>query len=301
MRGYALTLPIVFALLLVSCAKQDAGTGPHATVVMRDGTQYAGNITNTSPNEVTLKGDDNAMHTLAMKDVRSIEYDDAAAPPPAETAQSGANPAPPAETAKPAARPARRSLNHERHEHPQEAAISSKTYALPAGTEIPVRTEETIDSGKATEGQTFAAEVTSDVRDADGDVVIPQGANAQIIIRSATKGGRVKGTSDLVLDLASVSVDGRMYQLSTADLVKQGKTGLGANKRTATYTGGGGAIGAIIGAIAGGGKGAAIGAGAGAGAGAITQIATKGSSIKVPVETVLTFRLDKPLRVVAAR
>lgn len=290
MRGYASILPMVFALLLGSCAKQDTGAGPHATVVMRDGAEYTGNITNTSPSEVTFKGDDNAMHTLAMKDVKSIEYDDAAAPP------AVAQTAPPA-----GAKPARRSLSHERHEHPQESAISSKTYALAAGTEISVRTEETIDSAKAAEGQTFAAEVTSDERDASGDVVIPQGANAQIIIRSATKGGRVKGTSDLVLDLASVSVDGRMYQLSTTDLVKQGKTGMGANKRTAEYTGGGAAIGAIIGAIAGHGKGAAIGAASGAGAGAITQIATKGDSIKVPAETVLTFKLDQPLRVVAAR
>jgi hypothetical protein len=46
----------------------------------------------------------------------------------------------------------------------------------------------------------------------------------------------------------------------------------------------------------GGGKGAAIGAGSGAGAGAITQILTKGT-IKVPVESILTFKLDEPLRV----
>src|SRR5712692_6782420 len=138
MRGYALTLSILFTLLLVSCAKQDTGTGPHATVVMRDGTQYAGNITNTSPNEVTLKGDDNAMHTLAMKDVRSIEYDDAAAPP--------------AETAKAGAKPSRRELSHENHRHPEESAIKTRTYVLPVGTEVSVRSEETIDSGKATEG-----------------------------------------------------------------------------------------------------------------------------------------------------
>jgi len=285
MWGYASILPVVFALLLVSCAKQDSGTGPHATVFMRDGTQFAGTVASTSPTDVTLKGDDNVTHTLAMKDVKSIEYDDAAAPP--------------AATAQGVARPARRSLNHERHEHPQESAIRSKTYEVSAGTEIAVRSEETIDSGRAAEGQTFAAEVTNDVRDANGDVVIPQGANAQIVIRSSAKGGRFKGTSDLVLDLASVSVDGRMYQLSTVDLVKQGKTGLGANKRTAEYTGGGTAVGAIIGAIAGGGKGAAIGAGSGAGAGALTQILTKGGSIKVPVESVLTFKLDRPLRVVA--
>jgi len=285
MRGYASILPMVFTLLLVSCAKQDSGTGPHATVFMRDGTQFAGTVASTSPTDVTLKGDDNVTHTLAMKDVKSIEYDDAAAPP--------------AATAQGVARPARRSLNHERHEHPQESAIRSKTYEVSAGTEIAVRSEETIDPGRAAEGQTFAAEVTNDVRDANGDVVIPQGANAQIVIRSSAKGGRFKGTSDLVLDLASVSVDGRMYQLSTVDLVKQGKTGLGANKRTAEYTGGGTAVGAIIGAIAGGGKGAAIGAGSGAGAGALTQILTKGGSIKVPAESVLTFKLDRPLRVVA--
>lgn len=39
---------------------------------------------------------------------------------------------------------------------------------------------------------------------------------------------------------------------------KKGKQGLGVNKRTAEYTGGASAIGAIIGAIAGGGKRAAI-------------------------------------------
>ena len=58
-------------------------------------------------------------------------------------------------------------------------------------------------------------------------------------------------------------------------------------------------IGAIIGAIAGGGKGAAIGAGSGAGAGALTQIITRGK-IKVPVESVLTFKLDRELSVTAA-
>jgi outer membrane lipoprotein SlyB len=83
--------------------------------------------------------------------------------------------------------------------------------------------------------------------------------------------------------------------------MQKGKSGMGANKRTAEYTGGGGAIGAIIGAIAGGGKGAAIGAGSGAAAGAITQVVTKGGSIKVPAETVLTFKLDGPLRVAASQ
>ena len=164
-----------------------------------------------------------------------------------------------------------------------------------------MRTEDTIDSATAVEGQTYPAEVTDDVLDANGDVVIPHGSNAQMVIRSASKGGRFHGTSDLVLDLQSISVEGRQYIISTSEVRESGKQGLGANKRTAEFTGGGAAIGAIIGAIAGGGKGAAIGAGAGAGGGALTQILTKGGSLRVPVETVLTFQLDKAVQIVEAK
>ena len=280
-------LLIILGGLLISCAKQQTAAGPHATVFLRDGSEYAGTVTGTTPTDVTVKGDDNTTRTIAMKDVKSIEYDDASAPPPAEQGKEGA-------------KRARRERSHEDHYHPEPSAVTTKTYELPAGTEVSVRSEETIDSARAAEGQTYAAEVTSDVLDAAGDVVVPSGANAQIVIRSASKGGRIRGSSDLALDLASVSVGGQMYQLSTTDLVQQGKVGMGANKRTAEYTGGGALVGTIIGAIAGHGKGAALGALSGAGAGAITQIATKGGSIKVPAETVLTFKLDRPLRVVAA-
>ena len=189
---------------------------------------------------------------------------------------------------------------HEEHYHPAATAVQSRTRLLPAGAELPVRNEETIDSGKAVEGQVYAAEIASDVRDAEGAIVIPRGSNAQLVIKSATKGGRFRGTSDLVLDLVSVSIDGQQYRLDASDISQKGRSGIGANKRTGELVGGGAALGAIIGAIAGGGKGAAIGAGSGAGAGAITQILTKGS-IKVPAETVLTFKLDSPLRVVEAR
>ena len=72
-------------------------------------------------------------------------------------------------------------------------------------------------------------------------------------------------------------------------------TGIGANKRTAATIGGGAAIGTVIGAIAGGGKGAAIGGLIGAAGGAATQVLTKGRDVKVPAETVLRFRLDKPV------
>ena len=177
----------------------------------------------------------------------------------------------------------------------------STTYVLASGTEISVRSEEAIDSATAVEGQTFAAEVTEDVRDAEGKVLIPGGANAQIVIKSSAAGGKFKGQADLILDLATVSVEGRQYALSTVDLEEKGRQGLGKNKRTAEFVGGGAAIGGVIGALFGGAKGAAIGAGAGAGGGVLTQAATKGGSIKVPAESILTFKLDAPLKVVARK
>lgn len=278
-------------LILASCsAKQSAGQ--HATVLMRDGSTVTGMVTATSASEITLAGDDNTTHQIPMTQVKSIEYDDAQASQNSST-QPAATPSQPY---------SRRTAGsgHERH-HPTQAEIRTKTYVVPVDTKVSVRTDDTINSATATEGQTYAGEVTDDVVDANGDVVIPHGSNAQIVIRSASKGGRFRGASDLVLDLQSVSVEGQEYMVSTADLQQTGKQGLGANKRTAEYTGGAAALGAIIGAIAGGGKGAAIGAGAGAGGGAVTQVLTKGGAIKVPAETVLTFRLDKPVKIVQAQ
>jgi len=244
---------------------------------LRDGTSYAGTVKSTSATAITLTGDDKSTRTIEMRDVKTIDYGEvAAASPPVE-------PAPVVRT------------------RPVASNISTRTNQLRTGTEVSVRTDETIDSKKAVQGQTFAAEVSKDVRDAAGDIVIPRGSNAQIVIRSASKGGRFTGQSDLVLDLESVSVDGQLYQLDTTDVEMHGRQGLGMNKRTGEFAGGGALVGTIIGAIAGHGKGAAIGAGSGAAAGVGADLITRGGALRVPAETVLTFKLDKPLRIHAAR
>ncbi len=276
---------VLSLVLLSSCNKVAPSSGLHATVLMRDGTSVSGTVMSSSPTEIQIAGDNKVTRAIPMSQVRSVDYDDTAAAAPG--AASAAN------------SPSVADPFHVGHYHPAQSAITTRTYTLASGTEISVRNEETIDSGSAVEGQTFAAGVTQDVLDTSGNVAIPHGANAQIVIESASKGGRFQGASDLVLDLASISVDGRQYQLKTADVAKSGKNGIGANQRTAVFVGGGAAIGAIIGAIAGHGKGAAIGAGSGAGAGALAEILTKGSAIKVPVDSILTFRLESPLRVAA--
>jgi hypothetical protein len=158
------------------------------------------------------------------------------------------------------------------------------------GTRILVRTSEMIEVKKS-EGRVFAGVVDMAVRDANGKVAIPRGSRVDLIVRELSN-------NDLALDLESLTVNGRRYAVAT-DSVETGsgqKDGIGNNQRTAEYVGGGALLGTIIGAIAGGGKGAAIGAAAGAGAGAGTQVLTRGKTVRVPAESLLTFRLEHPLQ-----
>ncbi len=162
---------------------------------------------------------------------------------------------------------------------------------VPTGTAIRVRTNESIDSKTTHEGQTFSAVVEDDVVGSAGETAIPRGSDATLVIRRASRG-------NLILDLQSVTVGGRTYGLSSGDLQERNRRGgLGKNRRTAEMVGGGAALGTIIGAIAGHGKGAAIGALSGAAAGAAVQVLTRGKEVRVPAESVLTFRLNAPLRV----
>jgi len=281
---------IVLLLLVSACSSSEAG--PHATVQLKDGTSVSGTVAATTASEIRITGDDNVTHAIPMSQVRSVDYGDAAA----EAAPAGGSGAAPkmSSAARPPA-PRKPALPR-----PTTDDITSVTRTLAAGTEVAVQTDETIDGSTAAEGQTFAADVTEAVRDADGKVVIPAGSKAQITIKSLAKAGKIQGQADLVLDLASVSIDGRQYALSTADLEEKGRAGLGKNKRTAEFVGGGAAIGSVVGALLGGGKGAAIGAGIGAGGGTAAQAMTKGN-IRVEAETILTFKLDAPLKVVERR
>jgi hypothetical protein len=163
---------------------------------------------------------------------------------------------------------------------------------LSAGAEITVRTREAVDSRYPSDNRVYFATVDRDVRDRDGRTVIPRGSEAELILRDGS-------ASEIVLDLESVTVNGRRYTVDTLSQTVSGdgsrRQGVGANQRTGKYVGGGAILGTIIGAIAGGGKGAAIGAAAGAGAGAVGQTATRGGAVRLPPESLITFRLERPL------
>ena len=161
--------------------------------------------------------------------------------------------------------------------------------SIPAGTQIRVRTTQTIDAHDRADGRVYTGTVDRDVVAQNGTLMIPRGSNAELIVNNA-------GNNNLSVDLESITVNGRRYMVSAEAYDKSRGSGLGKNKRTGEFVGGGAALGAVIGAIAGGGKGAAIGAAAGGGAGVGTQVLTRGKDVRVPAESVLTFRLDQPFQ-----
>ena len=200
------------------------------------------------------------------------------APPPA------AAPEPPQQPVQPAA-PA-----------PPPAPVA-KTVTIPAGTVVPVRLTDSLDSQRSQTGQTFRGSVAGDLI-AEGMVAVPQGATVVGRVVDAKDAAHFKGSALLSIELTQINAHGRQIAVVSDTFTKEGA---GRGKNTAAKAGGGAAIGAIIGALAGGGKGAAIGAVTGGGVGAGVNAVTRGQQVQIPSETLVNFRLQSPITVTTSR
>ncbi len=130
----------------------------------------------------------------------------------------------------------------------------------------------------------------------DDKVVIPAGAGVQGRVVEAQSAGRFSGKPGLVIEVTRLAYNGESYELSSNQYSKQGSS---RTTRAAATIGGGAGVGALM-AGDGGGRGAAIGAMIGAGAGTGVQAKAKPPEVQLPVETMLSFRLENPLTVVPA-
>lgn len=167
-----------------------------------------------------------------------------------------------------------------------------KKVTVASGTSVAIRLVDPIDSETAQPGQTFRATLDSPLP-TDGDAV-PSGYDVKGHIVDVKSAGKFAGQSLLVLQLDSITLNGRPYGIETDPYRRQGSN---RTTNTAKKVGAGAVIGAVIGGIAGGGKGAGIGAAAGGGLGGGVQAATKGQQIVLPSESVLSFNLTAPLTV----
>jgi len=106
-----------------------------------------------------------------------------------------------------------------------------------------------------TENRVFTGIVDEDIRGTNGRLAIPRGSTVELIVRVARD-------NDLVLDLESVQVNGQRYAVRTdVNRIESDRDN--------------GVVGAIVGAINGG------------------QI--RGRAVRLPRNSLVTFRLERPL------
>lgn len=180
---------------------------------------------------------------------------------------------------------------------PLAPAQKSKRVTVAAGTRILVRMVDSVDSSKQKAGYRFTATLEANLQAYDVTVA-RKGTTLYGVLAKASSSGKFKGSSELVLELTDIVINGTAYPLLTSTYDVKGK-GEGGN--TTKKVLGGAGLGALIGGIAGGGTGAGIGALAGAATGTAVAATKKGEQVSVPSETLLEFRLEHPTELPIAK
>jgi hypothetical protein len=172
----------------------------------------------------------------------------------------------------------------------------TRTVTVPEGTALHVRLDNALSTNQNRPGDQFTATVSDPVV-LNGKTVIPEGATATGRVEDVHESGRLEGIARIRLNLTSVEVAGKSYNIETTDAARRG----GNHKKRNWYSiGGGAAGGALIGGLAGGGKGILIGGPLGAGAGLTYALLTGKKNIHLPPETPLTFTLAQPVKMKAS-
>ena len=233
---------LIIAAAMTLCVVSFATVASADTLILRDGTRIQGTVTGIAGRTITFRHADGASRRYPTSQAASLEFFSA----------DRANP-----------------------------LAASGRLDVPAGTELMVRTIETIDSRKAGADRPFSALVEQQVLDQSGRVLIPAGASAQLVIRQVSASGKT-GRVETALDVQSLIIGGRRYLVSSSYSQDEDETGFDT-KRAADIVGSRAAVGTIVGALPGGGSGVR------------THVLTNGRDVQVPTETLLTFRLDNPV------
>ncbi len=280
--------PIIVALFALGLA---CSTAWGDQIILKDGREYSGKF---------MRGDENVIEFRVLGRVETFKVSEVTRiifrepeiqnPLPGRSMSS----APDAGAAGHQGPPAERDLKSQPAAQPGAPAYSDGSSAnFPAGTSLTIRMEETVDTDRNRVGDMFRASL-DDPLSIEGSTIAPRGSELKGRIAYAHESGRVSGQSELILELTSLTVNGKTYPLSTSDYTE---TGSSRGRRTAATVGGVATLGAIVGAIAGGGKGAAVGAATGAAVGTGAAVMTRGQVLHIPVETILEFKLQKPLTI----
>jgi hypothetical protein len=159
---------------------------------------------------------------------------------------------------------------------------------IPAGTELDVRLQNTLNSGTAQVEDRFEGTTVVDLS-MDGRTLIPAGSVLRGVVSGVEPATRTNRTARMTLSFDQLEAEGVTYEIRGT--VTEAIEGEGI-KGEAGRIGAGAGVGAIIGGILGGFKGALAGILIGGG-GVIA--ATEGKDVELPQGTVLRVRLDSPV------
>jgi hypothetical protein len=164
---------------------------------------------------------------------------------------------------------------------------------IPAGQSLHVRMEQTVDTKRNRPGDRFQASLVTPLV-INGKTVVPKGTLFYGRVTEAKPSGRLKGRAILGVELDSFAVNNVTYRVATGVSTRVSDR---HRKRNWALIGGGSGLGTAVGAIAGGPAGALIGAGAGAAVGTTSAFLTGRKNVSFPVETVVTFRLHREVKI----
>lgn len=154
---------------------------------------------------------------------------------------------------------------------------------IPSGTTLVVRTIETLNPAKNSQGHKFTAKLESAIV-VDGSTLIPVDSNVYGVVLEAKTARRLAGQASIKLGVTDIRVDGQMHKVKSTDLT-------GLSEETAKKSAGQVVKGAAIGGLVDGKSGAKTGAKVGLGA----AILTGGNQAEIPAGTLLEFTLTEAL------
>ena len=163
---------------------------------------------------------------------------------------------------------------------------------LPAGTWVKVHIDRVLSSDHSKQGDVFTGTLAHPII-VNGFVIAHRGQNITGHVTAATKAGRVKGTSELALEINEVAIaDGQQLPLRSQLVEYHGPTSRGNDAGAIVATTG---LGAAIGAAVNGGVGAGVGAGAGLLTSIVGVLVTRGRPTLIYPEALLTFKTAEPV------
>ena len=169
-------------------------------------------------------------------------------------------------------------------------AMPPASMTLPVGTWLKVHIDRVLSSDHNHSGDAFTGTLAQPLI-VNGFVIAHRGQNISGRVTAATKAGRVKGTSELALEVSEVAIaDGQQLPLKTLLVEYHGPTSRGSD---AAAIGGTTLLGAAIGAAVNGGVGAGVGAAAGLLTSTIGVLVTRGHPTVIFPESLLTFKTSE--------